>query len=140
MYASILPSTRRPRWQPDDEVAECPDCQSSFGVLRRKHHCRACGRVVCNSCSKHRSAIIPMGYMKPVRVCHNCTMMHSSRTETPPHSLAAPKFPRSPYLRSKNRNFGTDISNSPTSPLVSPKSPAVSRAVCSCFSFRLSKI
>lgn len=38
-------------WQPDDSVSNCPICTRPFGgmVGRRKHHCRACGRVVCAS-------------------------------------------------------------------------------------------
>ncbi|CAO1625091.1 unnamed protein product [Parajaminaea phylloscopi] len=38
-------------WQPDDAVTACPLCSKPFGGLagRRKHHCRACGRVVCAS-------------------------------------------------------------------------------------------
>ncbi|KAJ8070447.1 hypothetical protein OCU04_000821 [Sclerotinia nivalis] len=46
-----------PRWQPDSEVTQCPICHTSFGWLNRKHHCRKCGRVVCNSCSPHRITI-----------------------------------------------------------------------------------
>ncbi|RAL62405.1 hypothetical protein DID88_004971 [Monilinia fructigena] len=46
-----------PRWQPDSEVTQCPICSTSFGWLSRKHHCRKCGRVVCNSCSPHRITI-----------------------------------------------------------------------------------
>ncbi|PQE20950.1 FYVE zinc finger protein [Rutstroemia sp. NJR-2017a BBW] len=46
-----------PRWQPDAEVTKCPICYTAFGWLNRKHHCRKCGRVVCNSCSPHRITI-----------------------------------------------------------------------------------
>ncbi|KAM0125418.1 hypothetical protein ACHAP3_009770 [Botrytis cinerea] len=46
-----------PRWQPDSEVTQCPICNAWFGWLNRKHHCRKCGRVVCNSCSPHRITI-----------------------------------------------------------------------------------
>ncbi|KAM3089300.1 hypothetical protein ACMFMG_000904 [Clarireedia jacksonii] len=46
-----------PRWQPDAEVTKCPICHTAFGWLNRKHHCRKCGRVVCNSCSPHRITI-----------------------------------------------------------------------------------
>ena len=56
------PSSRQPdfvvpRWQPDHEVAECAVCHTPFSFLRRKHHCRRCGRVVCNACSPHRITI-----------------------------------------------------------------------------------
>ncbi|KAL6868383.1 FYVE domain-containing protein [Trichoderma novae-zelandiae] len=47
-----------PRWQPDAEVTYCPICRTQFSIFVRKHHCRKCGRVVCNSCSPHR-IIIP---------------------------------------------------------------------------------
>ncbi|KAH6606641.1 kinase anchor [Trichoderma cornu-damae] len=47
-----------PRWQPDAEVTFCPICRAQFSIFVRKHHCRKCGRVVCNSCSPHR-IIIP---------------------------------------------------------------------------------
>lgn len=46
-----------PRWQPDVEATLCPICHTQFGWLNRKHHCRKCGRVVCNSCSPHRITI-----------------------------------------------------------------------------------
>lgn len=46
-----------PRWQPDSEVSECFICHRPFGFLFRRHHCRKCGRVVCNDCSPHRITI-----------------------------------------------------------------------------------
>lgn len=55
----------RPRWQPDDEVTECPICQMSFTFWYRKHHCRKCGRVVCASCSPHRITIPRQYIVRP---------------------------------------------------------------------------
>ncbi|POS87962.1 hypothetical protein EPUL_001057 [Erysiphe pulchra] len=46
-----------PRWQLDSEVNVCPIC-----FFLRKHHCRKCGRVVCDSCSPHRITI-PFQYI-----------------------------------------------------------------------------
>lgn len=40
-----------PIWIPDSKAARCMGCQESFGLWRRKHHCRLCGQVVCWSCS-----------------------------------------------------------------------------------------
>eukprot|EP01048_Picozoa_sp_COSAG05_P010974 COSAG05_NODE_1002_length_6238_cov_4.988597_3_plen_786_part_00 len=40
-------------WQPDSHASECPGCQRQFGLFLRKHHCRGCGQVFCNSCSRH---------------------------------------------------------------------------------------
>lgn len=53
-------SSRRyvvPKWQPDSEVSECPICKRAFTWVFRRHHCRKCGRVVCNDCSPHRITI-----------------------------------------------------------------------------------
>jgi len=47
----------KPRWQPDVEVEVCPICGRQFSFWYRKHHCRKCGRVVCNYCSPHRITI-----------------------------------------------------------------------------------
>ncbi|KAH6691688.1 FYVE-domain-containing protein [Plectosphaerella plurivora] len=46
-----------PRWQPDAEATLCPICRTQFSFFVRKHHCRKCGRVVCNACSPHRITI-----------------------------------------------------------------------------------
>ena len=46
-----------PRWQPDMEATECPICKRPFTWIFRRHHCRKCGRVVCNDCSPHRITI-----------------------------------------------------------------------------------
>ncbi|KAI1311402.1 FYVE zinc finger-domain-containing protein [Xylaria venustula] len=60
------PATRQeftvPRWQPDSEVRNCPICDVQFGMFLRKHHCRKCGRVVCDRCSPHRITI-PHAYI-----------------------------------------------------------------------------
>lgn len=46
-----------PIWIPDDATDECQVCCEEFTMFRRKHHCRACGKVICYSCST-RSFII----------------------------------------------------------------------------------
>lgn len=46
-----------PRWQPDQNVAQCPVCSTPFSIWYRRHHCRKCGRVVCANCSPHRITI-----------------------------------------------------------------------------------
>ncbi|EXJ61568.1 hypothetical protein A1O7_01996 [Cladophialophora yegresii CBS 114405] len=46
-----------PQWQPDSEATECPICKRPFTWMFRRHHCRKCGRVVCNDCSPHRITI-----------------------------------------------------------------------------------
>lgn len=47
------------RWQPDEEVKECPLCERRFTLLFRRHHCRKCGRVVCGYCSDNYTKYLP---------------------------------------------------------------------------------
>lgn len=34
-----------PTWVPDAEAAACMQCASRFTFTKRRHHCRACGKV-----------------------------------------------------------------------------------------------
>ncbi|KAG6942207.1 hypothetical protein JG688_00018255, partial [Phytophthora aleatoria] len=38
-------------WVNDEDRFSCHICNKRFNVFKRKHHCRACGEVICNSCS-----------------------------------------------------------------------------------------
>ncbi|KAK4150347.1 FYVE zinc finger-domain-containing protein [Chaetomidium leptoderma] len=59
------PEVALPRWQPDSEVTYCPICGTQFSIFVRKHHCRKCGRVVCNACSPHRITIPHQYIVRP---------------------------------------------------------------------------
>ncbi|ELU11604.1 hypothetical protein CAPTEDRAFT_181514 [Capitella teleta] len=39
-------------WAPDSCVNLCTTCGKSFGLTRRRHHCRLCGGVMCSRCSQ----------------------------------------------------------------------------------------
>lgn len=68
-----------PKWQPDSEVDECPICRKFFSFFLRKHHCRKCGRVVCNSCSPHRITI-PHQYIVQPPVGFEELELHRTRS------------------------------------------------------------
>lgn len=38
-------------WINEKDVPRCPECASSFGMMKRRHHCRLCGGVMCEDCS-----------------------------------------------------------------------------------------
>ncbi|XP_078509462.1 RUN and FYVE domain-containing protein 1 isoform X1 [Lissotriton helveticus] len=57
-------------WLKDDEVMQCKQCEREFSISRRKHHCRNCGDIFCNSCSSNELSL--PSYPKPVRVCDVC--------------------------------------------------------------------
>lgn len=44
-------------WQPDASAKRCTVCDHTFNLIRRRHHCRRCGNVICNDCSMHRLRI-----------------------------------------------------------------------------------
>ena len=54
-------------WAPD--APTCTLCGVGFQLFRRRHHCRACGRCVCDKCSRTK-----MNFFKtqPKRVCDGC--------------------------------------------------------------------
>uniref|UniRef100_A0A1I7WNK0 FYVE-type domain-containing protein n=1 Tax=Heterorhabditis bacteriophora TaxID=37862 RepID=A0A1I7WNK0_HETBA len=39
-------------WSADQESLHCGRCAAKFGITRRRHHCRLCGRVMCHQCSR----------------------------------------------------------------------------------------
>ena len=85
-----VPSATRERipWQRDEEAAVCRCCGAEFTLLRRRHHCRACGGVVCESCSKGREAV--HAHAGFVRVCDTCcAVMKAARQHKPDRSDAA---------------------------------------------------
>eukprot|EP00937_MAST-01D_sp_MAST-1D-sp2_P001402 g1402.t1 len=65
-------TARRRTWVNDASVKVCPKCSISFDWLVRKHHCRKCGGVFCDSCSKKKVVLPGSGSTKPVRCCDDC--------------------------------------------------------------------
>lgn len=65
-------------WNASRMAESCEECIQLFGaglgstVDSSKHHCRHCGRVVCDACSKDRLCVPWAGHSKAVRVCKAC--------------------------------------------------------------------
>ncbi|XP_043242592.1 WD repeat and FYVE domain-containing protein 2-like [Amphibalanus amphitrite] len=55
--------------------------------LNRQHHCRNCGRAVCDACSSRRCTIPPLGFELPVRLCEPCFTTESAAGHTPLASI-----------------------------------------------------
>ncbi|PWA23721.1 hypothetical protein CCH79_00005924 [Gambusia affinis] len=71
-------------WMKDDEATQCKQCQKEFSISRRKHHCRNCGDIYCNTCSSNELAL--PSYPRPVRVCDVCHSLLLQRA-TSTHSV-----------------------------------------------------
>ncbi|KAL0978558.1 hypothetical protein UPYG_G00172140 [Umbra pygmaea] len=56
---------------PANQVIMCMSCTSDFSLTLRRHHCNACGKVVCRACSRNR---FPLKYLKDrlAKVCDHC--------------------------------------------------------------------
>ncbi|XP_068816035.1 lateral signaling target protein 2 homolog isoform X2 [Struthio camelus] len=65
-----------PEWVPDSSCSQCSACRSPFTLLRRRHHCRSCGKIFCSRCSPHTAALPHYGQPRPVRVCAHCYAAH----------------------------------------------------------------
>jgi len=69
VWLEALHGRVRPEWASGDS---CSACSARFGIITRKHHCRKCGEIFCDSCSLFRSTFPEIGYNSPVRCCEDC--------------------------------------------------------------------
>lgn len=66
----VTQSMKDMKWAEDKDAAQCQQCNQPFSLARRKHHCRNCGGIFCNSCSDYTMPLPSSA--KPVRVCDSC--------------------------------------------------------------------
>jgi len=60
-------------WVPDWQMVQCMRCGERFNPLLRRHHCRACGALVCYSCSRHFVALTPEEEHHGHLLQHHCS-------------------------------------------------------------------
>ncbi|RNF19523.1 zinc finger protein, predicted [Trypanosoma cruzi] len=68
-------------WQPDDSSSECMICHAAIGRFSR-HHCRSCGRLVCDTCSMAKAIIPALGFNAATKICDDCAQMGQRPKET----------------------------------------------------------
>lgn len=70
-------------WQQDADVSVCNLCSQPFSLFLRRHHCRDCGQIFCDKCTKSRKIV--KGYPNPQRVCYVCFTGSIAPSVTPDH-------------------------------------------------------
>lgn len=71
-----------PLWTPDKNSSSCQKCRNAFSLISRRHHCRNCGAIVCDNCSKKRIKLEHVDQHRQVRVCDACFLYLSSPEAT----------------------------------------------------------
>ncbi|CAL2036186.1 CBN-RABN-5 protein [Caenorhabditis brenneri] len=67
----IRQSEQEVRWQWDDDVHQCSNCETSLARVKAKPHCMHCGKIFCPSCLKDTVPSGPSHRPAPVcKVCH----------------------------------------------------------------------
>lgn len=67
-----LTMRRSPNWVHDKDRHCCHLCMKTFTSTRRKHHCRACGEIICRNCSLYKSVDLQTVGITTLRVCKAC--------------------------------------------------------------------
>lgn len=63
-----------PKWELDEQVAACRACNLPFSLLRRRHHCRGCGRIFCSHCVDFEATLPTTQDPQADRVCARCVL------------------------------------------------------------------
>lgn len=75
-------------WVKDEGGDSCSGCTVRFSLTERRHHCRNCGQLFCQKCSRFQSEIKRLKISSPVRVCQNCfyNLQHERGSEEGPRN------------------------------------------------------
>ena len=63
-----------PTWIPDSMAPLCMGCGVTFSLVRRRHHCRSCGRVFCAKCSPNQVSVQSITFQ--LHDCNVCRFLY----------------------------------------------------------------
>ncbi|XP_019737327.1 FYVE, RhoGEF and PH domain-containing protein 6-like [Hippocampus comes] len=91
---------KAPIWIPDPRATMCMICTCEFTLTWRRHHCRACGKVVCQSCSSNKRSL---EYLKNqlARVCDQCYLVLREQEHQSQEDLSAAALPKASFAFSR---------------------------------------
>jgi len=90
-------------WIDDDDATNCMGCNTVFSQTNRKHHCRACGRIFCDKCSRWKAAVIT----RKDRVCSYCKDYIDKKAQWENKAKATEEFNRGSFVMFTSGMFGT---------------------------------
>jgi len=109
--AEFNKNNKNSQWVEDTSVKKCMRCEKKFTLTVRRHHCRECGGIFCDSCSSRK--LIINGQLK--RACENC---YESVVSGKNKSLGPVTFPTALAPDDPNRSslFRDNLHDSSLSP------------------------
>ncbi|KFD58836.1 hypothetical protein M514_00529 [Trichuris suis] len=115
-----------PEWVPDDEWRVCMQCENHFTLIKRRHHCRACGRVLCSDCCNMRAKLTYMDG-KTARVCQQCAsiLKHEETSECSNAESSSTSADQTPSAEGSSRSHS--VIGAPCSRASALKKPGTSR-------------
>ncbi|KAE9026175.1 hypothetical protein PF005_g3574 [Phytophthora fragariae] len=75
----VVPGVPVSSWKEDDKVPRCGICAKKFGLLRWKHHCRACGDICCRRCLGFCLVDVPEQGVDLAYTCARCVQKNTSK-------------------------------------------------------------
>lgn len=81
------------KWSSDWDAKCCLSCGRHFGALRAKNNCKACGKAVCNACSKQR-----LPRYKTMKVCNDCYESNLNVSKVQISMRPAPRLVKTGYM------------------------------------------
>jgi len=105
-------------WQHVDDVTACKNCSKSFGVLRRKQHCRGCGFIYCGACLSTKLQV--PGSSKRKGCCIECVKLSKNGVLQKLGPTGEPMFGQVNEAYLQVNEFGVALfpSNNNTKPLL----------------------
>ncbi|KAF0720002.1 Aste57867_653 [Aphanomyces stellatus] len=118
------------KWANPDLAKTCHCCEKGFNPLRRKHHCRLCGNVVCNSCGVH-TTIGHVNRSVNVRVCIRCRLRMKQSLESSRYAGNGSDLASQPRLSITSNATNWTSASDPSSLATTSGSTAASKcSVC----------
>ncbi|XP_003463230.2 FYVE, RhoGEF and PH domain-containing protein 5 [Cavia porcellus] len=101
---------RPPTLVPVTHAVMCMNCGCDFSLTLRRHHCHACGKIVCRNCSRNK---YPLKYLRDrmAKVCDGCFGELRKRGGTPPATLRERPVTMSFPLSSPRFSSGSALSS-----------------------------